>query len=247
MLLGTLWATHPQGATFLDGSKGHKAKIFSLDQSTLWVEALMPGTEGISSSDTITFQAASIDFVRALGPRASLIRLKSGTDIALRMPQPVLMDKLQNPDGALLDLKGVSYVETKAALLERLQADFRKEAEREKYAALEEMTFRVFVRASNQTNFREFTFRGCDANLRDMQEGGSIMGGNNLRLAMKDAAKGPFGGADFIIEGTLNEFRAMALEAHARGERELDLRDHSLRKGTTPPDQKPAPTKAPGP
>ena len=231
----------------MDGSKGHKAKIFSLDQSTLWIEALVPGTEGLSASDTLSFQAANIDFVRALGPRASLIRLKSGDDIALRMPQPVLMEKLLNPEGALLDLKGFSYLEPKAKLLERLQSDFRKEAEYEKYGMLEEMTFRAFVRPSNKADFREVAFRGQDVRLRDMAEGDSIMGGRNIRLAMKDPAKGPFGVAEFILEGTVHEFRTLAMEAHARGERQIDLRGYSLKKGTMPPDERPAPKKAPAP
>lgn len=223
----------------MDGNKALGAKIFSLDQSTLWIEALLPGTEGLSATDTISFQASSIDFIRSIGPKASAIHLISGVDIAVQLPYPALLDKLQNTDGPLLDLKSVSYLESRAKLLTRLQEEFKKEAEDAKYAPLENMTFQVWVRPPNKAEFKLFTFSGQDVQMRGVTEGDSIMGGRNMRLTMKDATKAPFDASEFIIEGAFKDMQALCAEVYAQGESKIDLRDFSLRKGTTPPQPEP--------
>jgi hypothetical protein len=219
----------------LDGSKPHGAKIFSLNQGELWIEALLPGEEGLSPSDPVSFQASSIEYIRALGPKASVVHLTSGLEIALSLPQPALLQKLQNPDDAMLDLKSLSYVEKRGMLLDRLREEFKKEAEAAKYAPLENLTFRAWVRVPNKADFREFEFSGRDVRVRDISEGGSIMGGTNMRFPLKEGANSTFGNGEFIIEGSLQELRAMCLEACARGDKELDLREYSLKKGTVLP------------
>ena len=121
----------------MDGGKPHGAKIFSLDSANLWVEALVSGEEGLPPTDTISFPAASIDYVRALGNKTSLIRLNSGLELAVSMPQDLLMERLRSPDGPVLDLKGLTRLEKRGLLLDSLRDEFKKEAEAEKCAALE--------------------------------------------------------------------------------------------------------------
>ncbi|TAL35526.1 MAG: hypothetical protein EPN97_07045 [Alphaproteobacteria bacterium] len=232
----------------MDGSKARGAKIFSLDRRDLWIEALVPGEEGVSAADPILFSADSISFIRGLGAKNSVIRLTSGVDITLRLPQSDLLEKLRNPKGDILDLKRFSYVERQEPLLQRLREEFKAEADDAKYAPLESLTFRAWVRPANKAEFRDFTFRGQDVLMRFASEGDSIMGGRNIRLKMKPGGRVPFEGAEFIIEGTLQEFHAMSREAYFKGLVEIDLRDYSLRKGTVPPpDDAPKPGKAPAP
>jgi hypothetical protein len=232
----------------LDGSKISGAKIFSLDQSALWVEVLTPGLEGVSSTDILSFHASSIDYVRSMGPRASLIHLKSGAEAAVRMPLNELMDRLQSPDGPVLDLKKLSYLETKAALAQRIQQEFKEAAEAEKYAALENLTFHAWVRPANKAEFTEFTFAGRDVRMRNLSEGDSIMGGRNIRFTMNEGVRAPFDAAEFIMEGTIEELRKKCVEAYGCGDAEIDLREYSLRKGTVPPsEERPAVRKAPQP
>lgn len=220
----------------MDGSKARGAKIFSLDQGALWVEALVPGLEGLAPSDVIRFQAANIEYIRSVGPYASMICLMSGANVTVKMPQAELVEKIQNHDGAVLDLKSISYVEPKAKILTRLQEEFKKAAADEKFAPLENMTFQALVRAPNQAEFREVTFCGQDVDMRAISEGGSILGGKNIRLSMKNAEKAPFEGTEFIIEGTLDEFRALCAEAYARGDRSIDLREFSRQKADVQPE-----------
>ncbi len=220
----------------MDGSKISGAKIFSLDQSALWVEVLVPGFDGVSASDTLSFQPSSVDFIRSAGPHASLIRLNSGLEAAVRLPLPELLERLRAPEGPVLDLKPLSYLETGTALVRRLQEDFKEAAEAEKYAALENLTFHVWMRPPHKAEFREFTFAGADVLMRKTSEGDSIMGGKNIRMTVKDPSKLPFEGGEFIIEGAFSELRRLCAEAYGRGDTDIDLRDWSLQKGTTPPE-----------
>lgn len=232
----------------MDGSKARGAKIFSLDQRDLWIEALVPGEEGISPADPILFQAGAIDFIRGLGSKNSIIRLSSGVEITLNLPQAELLDKLQNPEGDMLDLKRFSYYEKREPLLNRLREEFKAEAEDEKFAPLENLTFRAFVRPANKAEFKDFTFCGKDVEMRALSEGDSIMGGKNIRLKMKPGVRAPFDVREFIIEGTLHDFHAMAREACFKGQNALDLREYSLKKGIVPPpDENAQQRKAPGP
>jgi hypothetical protein len=227
----------------LDKSKPIGAKIFSLDTDSLWIEALVPGTEDVSAADPITFQASSIDHVRGLGPKVSVITLKSGTDITVRLPQADLMERLRGAEGSLLDLKDFCSIEPRGKLIARLQADFRQEAEDARWAPLEKMKFCAWVRAPNATDFREINFSGKDVRMREIAEGDSILGGKNIRLSMRNPLQAPFDGLEFIMEGTIAEFRAMTEDAHARGKTELDLRDYTSRKGF----KRPASEKGPRP
>lgn len=232
----------------MDGSKARGAKIFSLDQRDLWIEALVPGEEGLSVADPILFQASAIGFIRGLGPKNSIIQLSSGVEVILNLPQDELFDKLQDAGGDILDLKRFSCYEKREPLLNRLREEFKAAAEDAKYATLESMTFRAWVRPANKAEFRDFTFHGKDVEMRSLSEGDSIMGGRNIRLKMKPGVRAPFEVREFIIEGTLQDLHAMARDGCSRGQTTLDLREYSLKKGTIPPPDENVPQrKAPSP
>lgn len=222
----------------MDGGKGITSKVFSIDRRDLWIEALLPAEEGMPGPDPILFQADSIDYIRGLGPKNTALRLKSGLELFFSLSPQALMEGLRAPDSQVLDLKPYVCFEKKKELLDRLREEFREAAEAAKFASIENMSFRAFVRTSNKAEFREIAFTGRDIFARKIAEGGSIMGGNNIRLTLRDAEKSPFGVAELLMEGTLAEFRSMCDEAYARGERELDLREYSMRKGTVPAEER---------
>jgi hypothetical protein len=232
----------------VDGGKGRTAKVFSIDRRDLWIEALLPAEEGLPEPDPISFQIESIDYVRAVGPRHSSIRLKSGTEFFFTLPQPALQSMLRAPEEPVLDLKPYVCFEKKNALLGRLRELFKEEAEAAKYAPVENLSFRAFVRIAGQADFREFNFSGRDINARNIAEGGSIMGGQNLRFTLKDASRSPFPGvSEVLMEGTLAEFNALCGEAYRRGHKVLDLSDYSMRKGTLTAEERARRTSPPGP
>jgi hypothetical protein len=222
----------------LDGSKARGPKIFSLDQRELWIEALVPAEEGFPAPDPILFQRASIDYIRGLGPKNSVIRLVSGTEIFLDVSQPQLLEKIQQAEDPVLDLKPHTLTEGKGALLTRLRDEFQREAEASKYAAFENLTIRAWIRPPNKAEFHEMEFRGQDIAWRDLSEGDSIMSGKNMRLKMKPSGCLPFDGNEFIIEGRVAEFTQMCRDAFAKGLAELDARAYSIKKGTAlPPEE----------
>ena len=233
----------------MNGGKVTRPKIFSVDHKALWIEAALPAGDCVAPSDSISFQPGAIDHIRTVGAKNCLVTLKSGVEFSLNMSGTQLLERLQSPEEAVLDLKPYACHENKDALIQRLREEFRLAAEAEKYAAIEGLTFRAWVRPPGKADFRNFTFSGKDIKSREISEGDSIMGGKNMRFHMKRAEKAPFDGAEFIMEGKLEEFRALCEEAFAAGRTELSLLDYSLRKGTVPPEEKPqaSPPRRPSP
>lgn len=217
----------------LDRKTDGRAKIFSLDQDDLWIEALVPGDTGMGPSESISFQVSSIAHVRSLGEKHTVIVLNNGPEITLALAKQDFMDRMDSGEaGETLDLKSVSVIEDKGELMKRLRTEFKEAQEMAKHAEFNKLTFTAFVRAPQQKEFVEFTFTGADVLPDKISEGGSIMGGQALTFVMRRPAKGPFEGGQFMIETTLEEFHAMCKTAREKSENRLDLREYSMRKGT---------------
>ena len=217
----------------LDRKPDGKAKIFSLDQDDLWIEALVPADSGMGPSESISFQVSSIAHVRSLGENHTVIALTKGPDITLAISKQDFMNRMDSGEaGETLDLKSVSVLEDKGILMHRLRTEFKEAQEMAKYAEFNKLTFTAFVRAPQQKDFVEFTFTGADVHPDKISEGGSIMGGNALTFILRNPDKGPFDGGQFMIETTLGEFNDMCRKAREKSDNRLDLRDYSMRKGT---------------
>lgn len=211
-------------------ASGFKAgKIYSLSGDDPWVEVLVSGYEGIATEDAYAFKRAKIDGIRALGPEHSLMTLNDKTEIILTLPQAVLMHRLNEPEGAVIDLKDKTLVTGREALIKSLRAEAKRRAELEKEKEITSLHIKAFVRASQKSEFVPFTFAGADLRLDALEEGGSIHGGKNLRLKLR-AGETPFGDRDFIIETKLEEFRDLCREAYRKGADFVDISDYSMRK-----------------
>lgn len=211
-------------------ASGFKAgKIYSLSGEDPWVEVLVSGYEGIATADAYAFKREKIDGLRALGPEHSLMTLKDKTEIILHMPQAALMRRLNEPEGAVIDLKDKTLVTGRDALIKNLRAEAKRRAEMEKEKEITSLNIKAFVRASQKSEFVPFTFAGADLQLNEMEEGGSIHGGQNLRLKLRNGET-PFGNKSFIIETRLDEFRNLCREAYQKGADFVDISEHSMRK-----------------
>ncbi|MEZ0261773.1 MAG: hypothetical protein ACAH80_12240 [Alphaproteobacteria bacterium] len=217
----------------LDRKLDGKAKIFSLDQDDLWIEALVPAEAGMGPSESISFQVSSIAHVKSLGEKHTVIALNNGPEITLSIAKQDFMERMNSGEaGETLDLKAVSVTEDKNELMKRLRTEFKEAQELAKHAEFNKFTFTAFVRAPQQKEFVEFTFSGADVYPDKISEGGSIMGGQALTFVMRRPGKGPFEGGQFMIETTIEEFNAMCRMARDKSENRLDLREYSMRKGT---------------
>jgi len=109
----------------LDRKPDGKAKIFSLDQDDLWIEALVPADSGMGPSESISFQVSSIAHVRSLGENHTVIALTKGPDITLAISKQDFMNRMDSGEaGETLDLKSVSVLEDKGILMHRLRTEF---------------------------------------------------------------------------------------------------------------------------
>jgi len=211
-------------------ASGFKAgKIYSLSGEDPWVEVLVSGYEGIAAADAYAFKRAKIDGIRALGSEHSVMTLNDKTEIILTLPQAVLLQRLNAPEGAVIDLKDKTLVTGRDTLIKSLRAEAKRRAELEKEKEITSLNIKAFVRASQKSEFVPFTFAGADLQLDAMEEGGSIHGGKNLRLKLCDGET-PFGDKNFIIETKLDEFRALCREAYQKGADFVDISDYSMRK-----------------
>lgn len=209
---------------------GFKAgKIYSLSGEDPWVEVLVSGYEGIAAEDPYAFKRAKIDTVRALGADHSIMTLNDKTEIIITLPHAVLMHRLNAPEGAVIDLKAQTMVTGRDALIKNLRAEAKRRAELEKEKEITSLRIKAFVRASQKSEFVPFTFAGADLRLNDMEEGGSIHGGKNLRLKLYEGET-PFGDKNFIIETKLDEFRKLCREAYQAGRDYVDISEYSMRK-----------------
>ncbi len=211
----------------LDGN----AKIFSLDQDDLWIEALVPAESGMGPSESISFQVENISHIRSLGPKHSVIAVKGGPDITVALPKDELMERLNTgAAGETLDLKKHTVLENRGVLLERLRGEFRDAQEAAKYDDINALTFTAFVRLPQQKEYIELTFKGTDILPAKTSEGGSIMGGQALTFVLR-APKAGFPDGQFIMETTQDEFKALCRKARELGQDTLDIREYSRRKG----------------
>jgi len=218
--------------------KSLSSKVYYADQSNLWIEALVPGQEGLSATDSIAFQFAGVARVQSLGPINSVITLKDGPEIIFNLSYDKLQEKIRDCATPTLNLKEFVNLSPKNALVKKLREQFAEAIESEKWAYIESLTITAYVRESNSVEFKPFTFSGKDINARNLSEGGSIFEGTNIKLKMKGNKKTPFGAQEFLMEGRVEELRDLCREAYAAGQTTLDLSEFSLRKGTTlPPDK----------
>jgi len=209
---------------------GFKAgKIYSLSGEDPWVEVLVSGYDGIAAEDAYAFKRAKIDTVRALGSAHSVMTLNDKTAVILNLPHAVLMQRLNASESAVIDLKSETLVTGRDALVKKLQEEAKHRAALEKEKEITSLQIKAFVRASQKSEFVPFTFSGADLRLDNMEEGGSIHGGKNLRLKLL-AGETPFGDKDFIIEAKLEEFRSLCREAYQSGADYVDMSDFSMRK-----------------
>jgi len=218
--------------------KPFQSKSFHFDREDLWVEALIPGQEGLSPADVITFRVAAIKEMQSLGQKNASIKLDTGREIIFDISYGELRTKLREAEDRVLDLRDATNITPKDKLMKKLREEFKEAAEREKHAAFEALSFKAFVRTAKKTDFREFAFTGLDVKPGELSEGSSIMGGSYTKLELRDPAKHGFSTNEIIVEIPLAEFRALCAEATGKGFRELDLRDLSLRKGTVVPPEK---------
>ena len=204
-------------------------KIYSLAGEDPWVEVLVGGYDGIAAEDAYAFKRTKIDTVRALGPAHSIMTLNDKTEVIITMPHAALMYRLNEPEGALIDLKAKTMVTGRDALIKALRAEAKRQAELEKEKEITSLRIKAFVRASQKSEFVPFTFAGADLRVNDIEEGGSIHGGKNLRLKLYEGET-PFGDKNFIIETKLDEFRKMCRDAYQAGKDYVDMSEYSMRK-----------------
>ncbi len=204
-------------------------KIYSLSGEDPWVEVLVSGYDGIAAEDAYAFKRQKIDTVRALGPAHSVMTLNDKTEIILTISHAVLMQRLNTPEDAVIDLKEKTLVTGRDALIKKLRAEAKRRAELEKEKEITSLRIKAFIRASQKSEFVPFTFSGADLRLDKIEEGGSIHGGQNLRLKLLEGET-PFGDKDFIIETKLEEFRNLCRAAYQSGADYLDMSDFSMHK-----------------
>ena len=218
--------------------KSLQSKVFSFDRSSLWIEALVRGEDGVSEADAISFRFEDIRQIRGFGPQNSLITLAQGTEIVFNLTHEQLTRKFRECGDDVLDLKADTNLTPRNELSKKLKAEFAAAKEAAKYNYLEEMSITAFVRQSQDVDFRSVTFTGKELKLREMKDGGSIMGGQVTTLKLK--AAGPFRNSDILLEGSLADFLKLTRQAYDAGTRDLDLSKYSMLKGNTPPPEKAA-------
>lgn len=207
-----------------------QSKVFSFDRSSLWIEALLPGEEGISEADGIAFRLDDVKLIRGYGKAHSIIQLEKGTEIVISLPYAALTQKIRDCDLDVLDLKAETELTPRPQLAKKLKAAFAEAQEALKYASIEEMQFTAYVRERLSADFTKFSFSGREIEARNISEGGSVMGGQVLTFTMREP-KSPSGTNKFLLEGTLAEFQSLCREAYTKGQRTLDLSEFSSRKG----------------
>ena len=216
------------------------AKILTVEQSGLWIDALVPGQDGLWPSDVISFQFGEVGALQSFGPQHCLLKLKSGPEIILDLALPELRLKIQDCAGAVLDLKPFVNLSPKAEVVKSIRAAFAEAADAEKWAYIESLTITAHVRQSQGKEFKPYTFSGKDVQARKIEEGGSIFGDRNIRITMRPGKSNPFGKSEFIIESTLESFQQLCRAAYETGTGVLDISAYSLRKGLVPVEEKAA-------
>lgn len=213
-------------------------KTFHFDRGDLWIDVLVPGQEGLSASDTFSFPVRTITEMQSLGEKNSLLKLDGGREIVLNLSHADLRKKLREAEDTVLDLTAVTNLTPRKNLAAKLKQEFEEAAERERNKSFNALTFRLSVRTSQKTDFREVTFTGADIVRSSLASGGSIMGGTNTKFNFRDPAKFGLRSEEAITEVELEEFNARVKQAIATGVTDIDMRELSMRKGTEIPPEK---------
>lgn len=213
-------------------------KTFNFDRGDLWIDVLIAGQEGISATDTFSFPVKVITEMQSLGEKHSLLKLDGGREIVLNLSHAELRRQLREAEDSVLDLTSVTNLATRKNLAAKIKQEFEEAAEREKNKAFNALTFRLSVRTSQKTDFREVTFTGADIVRSSLASGGSIMGGTNTKFTFRDPQKFGLRTDEAITEVDLESFNAAVKKALATGTTDIDLRELSMRKGTEIPPEK---------
>lgn len=213
-------------------------KTFNFDRGDLWIDVRVAGQEGISATDTFSFPVRTITEMQSLGEKHSLLKLDSGREIILNLSHAELRRQLREAEDTVLDLTSVTSLATRKNLAAKIKQEFDEAAERERNKAFNALTFRLSIRTSQKTDFREVTFTGADIVRSALASGGSIMGGTNTKLQFREPGKFGLRTEEAITEVDLESFNAAVKKALASGTTDIDLRELSMRKGTVIPPEK---------
>ncbi len=219
-------------------SKSKLFKTFNLDRGDLWLDVMVPGNEGLSATDTLSFRISTVVEMQSLGEKNSLLKLEGGREIVLNLSHTDLRRRLREAEDTIVDLTAVTNLTPRKQLAAKLKEEFAEAVEREKNKAFNALTFRVFLRTSQKTDFREVTFTGADIKIPTLAQGGSIMGGNNTKFELREPAKFGYSSGEVIMEIDLADFKKLVEDAKQSGNTHLDLRALSMRKGVEIPPEK---------
>lgn len=219
-------------------SKSKLFKTFNFDRNDLWIDVLIAGQEGLSATDTFSFPVRAIAEMQSLGEKHSVIKLEGGREVVFNLSHAELRRHLREAEDSVLDLTSATNFATRKTLAAKIKQEFDEAAEREKNKAFNALTFRLSVRTSQKTDFREVTFTGADIVRSSLASGGSIMGGTNTKFNFRDPAKFGLRTEEAITEVELEEFNARVKQAIAMGITDIDMRELSMRKGTEIPPEK---------
>lgn len=201
-----------------------------------WVEVLVPGLEGVSETDAFAFRASTIKGVKSFGPDHALIQCEDGKEYMFTLSYQALMQALDMPEGGRVNLTGFSVAGGKEPVIKKLREAFRRAQEQKEEKDIAAVTIKAFIRTAHKSEFVPFEFAGKDVQLSKIEQGGSIHGGQRISFKLYEPQQTPFGGQEFNIECTLDDFRRICREAVARNEKHVDISDLSMRKfkGATP-------------
>lgn len=213
-------------------------KTFNFDRGDLWIDVLVPGQEGLSATDTFSFPVRTITEMQSLGEKNALLKLEGGREIVLNLSHADLRRALREAEDTVLDLTSATNLTPRKQLAAKLKQEFEEAAQRERDKPFNALTFRLSVRTSQKTDFREVTFTGADIVRSSLASGGSIMGGTNTKFHFRDPAKFGLRSEEAITEVDLGDFNAIVDKALQSGRTDIDLRELSMRKGTEIPPEK---------
>lgn len=220
-----------------------RSKIYSLADEDPWVQVRVSGYEGVSAGDNYAFRRSAIKSIRSIGAAHTVIKTDEKEATIIHMPQTDLLEVLNNAEEGVIDLREKTLLTSTAEIIKGIKEEERRRLEREKEASVTSLLITAFARASQKSDFVQVQFSGDEINIAKLEEGGSIHGGHNIRVHLYDNAQSetPFKEKIFIIEGRLEEFRRLCLEAYQRGDTALDISDYSMQKFK---DQSPAARRA---
>lgn len=237
-----------------------RAKVLSLDNDDLWVEARIKGVEGVSDADPVSFPLSSVAEIAGFGDSHSVLRLQSGRELFFSLTHAELRKKLQTAEGESIDLRVASVPLTANELCHQLAETLRRKFEvasrpEEEGAPLtndkivESLTFTAWARGPNKDNFKQITFSGSDIVPSRISENESAMGGRNLSFHLRRPLGSAFPKGEFIVEISMREFRNLCDEAYMGLQTAVDMSEISLSKGRTLPPKPaaPPPPAAPAP